>query len=58
MLFVSRKTIELLVQGSSWYNDFEQTGVGIYFRKEYRGKGYALESLKAYIEYFLKQYRI
>ena len=27
-------------------------------RNEYRGKGYALESLNAYIEYFFKQYPI
>ena len=44
--------------GCSWYNDFEQTGVTYFLGKEYRGKGYALESLKAYIEYFFKQYQI
>lgn len=44
--------------GCSWYDDFEQTGVTYFLGNEYRGKGYALESLNAYIEYFLKQYPI
>ncbi len=44
--------------GCSWYDDFEKTGVTYFLGNEYRGKGYALESLNAYIEYFFKQYPI
>ena len=57
--FVSRKTIELLVRlGVHGTMILSKQVLHIFLGKEYRGKGYALESLKAYIEYFFKQYQI
>lgn len=42
--------------GCSYYIDFEQVGICFFLGNEYRGKGYAKEVVKSYVEYYLENY--
>lgn len=44
--------------GTSYYEDFQETGVTYFIGARFRGSGYAAEALRAFTEYFLANYRI
>ncbi len=44
--------------GCSYYEDFQKTGITYFIGAPYRNNGYAVEAVKAYMEYFLNHYNI
>lgn len=44
--------------GCSYYEDLQKTGITYFIGTQYRNNGYAVEAVKAYMEYFLKHYNI
>ena len=44
--------------GCSYYDDLQQTGITYFIGQEYRGNGYAVESVQAYTNYFFAHYPI
>lgn len=44
--------------GCSYYDDLRETGITYFIGAQYRNNGYASEAVKAYTEYFLKQYSV
>lgn len=42
--------------GCSYYEDLRETGITYFVGAQYRNNGYAVEAVKAYTEYFLKNY--
>lgn len=44
--------------GCSYYDDLQETGITYFIGAQYRNNGYASEAVKAYTEYFLKQYSV
>lgn len=44
--------------GCSYYEDFDEIGLVLFIGKTYRGKGYAYEATKVYIDYFFEHYDI
>lgn len=42
--------------GCTYYEDLKQTGITYFIGSEYRGNGYAAESVKAYTDYFFNHY--
>ncbi|MBX7281850.1 GNAT family N-acetyltransferase [Clostridium chauvoei] len=57
--FESRRKNEDIVIGSvscSYYEDLQQIEITYFIGSQYRNKGYALEAVKAYTEYFFNNY--
>ena len=44
--------------GCSYYEDLEKVGITYFIGANYRNRGYALEAIKAYIQYFFQHYNI
>lgn len=44
--------------GCSWFEEFEAVGATYFLGKEFRGQGYALESVKEYLAFFFSHYPI
>lgn len=44
--------------GCSYYEDLHETGITYFIGAQFRNNGYALEAVKAYIEYFFNHYNI
>lgn len=44
--------------GCSYYEDLKETGITYFIGQEYRGNGYAAESVQAYADYFFSHYPI
>lgn len=44
--------------GCSYYEDLQKIGITYFIGAEYRNKGYAVEAVKAYIEYFFNHYNV
>lgn len=44
--------------GCSYYEDFQETGVTYFIDVRYRNKGYAVEAVKAYVQYFFHHYTV
>lgn len=42
--------------GCSYYEDLQETGITYFIGAQYRNNGYAVEAVKAYMEYFLNHY--
>lgn len=42
--------------GCSYYDDLQKTGITYFIGAQYRNNGYAAEAVKAYTEYFFRQY--
>lgn len=42
--------------GCSFYEEFQETGITYFIGAKYRNNGYAVEVVKAYMEYFLDHY--
>ncbi|MCH5190759.1 MAG: GNAT family N-acetyltransferase [Oscillospiraceae bacterium] len=42
--------------GCSYYKDLQKVGITYFIGADYRNRGYALESVKAYIQYFFRHY--
>ncbi len=44
--------------GCSYYEDLDEVGITYFVGQQYRGKGYAAESVAAYMKYFFDHYSI
>ncbi len=44
--------------GCSYYEEFEKIGITYFIGAEYRGRGYASEAVRAYLQYFLQNYPV
>lgn len=44
--------------GCSFYEDLDEVGITYFIGEKHRGNGYAVESVKAYTEYFFSHYPI
>lgn len=42
--------------GCSYYEDLKETGITYFVGAQYRGKGYAVEAVQAYVKYFFEHY--
>ena len=42
--------------GCSYYEDLQKTGITYFIGAQYRNNGYAVEAVKAYIDYFFNHY--
>ena len=43
--------------GCSYYEDLQETGITYFIGSQYRNCGYAVEAVKAYLQYFFSRYR-
>ena len=54
-----KKTNEIIGSvGCSFYKDLDEVGITYFIGDKYRGSGYAVESVKAYTDYFFSHYQI
>lgn len=54
-----KKTNEIIGSvGCSFYKDLDEVGITYFIGEKYRGNGYAVESVKAYTDYFFSHYQI
>lgn len=44
--------------GCSYYKDIGEIGITYFIGAQYRNKGYAVEAVKSYLEYFFKHYHV
>ena len=51
-----RTDLSIGAVGCSFYDDMEKVGITYFVGAKFRGKGYALEAVKAYIRYYFEHY--
>ena len=44
--------------GCSYYEDLKEIGITYFIGNQYRNQGYAVEVVKAYVEYFFEHYQV
>ena len=44
--------------GCSYYEDLQEIGITYFIGNQYRNHGYAVEAVKAYVEYFFNRYNV
>ena len=55
---LKEKNIVIGSVGCSYYDDLQETGITYFIGAKYRHNGYAVEAVKAYVNYFMKHYNI
>ena len=56
MIAVLTETAVIGSVGCSYYEDLQETGITYFIGAQYRNNGYAVEAVKAYIDYYFNHY--